>query len=66
MGEEGWEESKMECGREKKGSGGGGGRGGWGRREEMHGRGKVSYAREQDLRELRRAERSRVILHNDG
>jgi len=33
-----------------------------GGREEMH----RSYAREQDLRELNRAERSGVILHNDG
>lgn len=37
-----------------------------GGREEMHGRGEKSYAREQDLRELSRAERSGVILHNDG
>lgn len=53
------------CKRKKKGSGGGKG----GRkegREEMHGRGRKSYAREQDLRELSRAERSGVILHNDG
>lgn len=51
--------------RKKKGSGGGKG----GRkegREEMHGRERKSYAREQDLRELSRAERSGVILHNDG
>lgn len=32
----------------------------------MHGRGRKSYAREQDLRELSRAERSGFILHNDG
>lgn len=53
------------CKRKKKGSGGGKG----GRkegREEMHGRGRKSYAREQDLRELSRAERSGFILHNDG
>lgn len=37
---------------------GGGGTGGGGRRK--------SYARERDLRELSSAERSRVILHNDG
>lgn len=54
--------SEMECKRKKKGSEGGK----EGGREEMHGRGKVSYAREQDLRELSRAERSGVILHNDG
>lgn len=30
------------------------------------GEGKKSYAREQDLRELSSAERSGVILHNDG
>lgn len=41
-------------------------RGREGGREEMHGRGEKSYAREQDLRELSRAERSGVILHNDG
>lgn len=34
--------------------------------EEMHGRGGKSYAREKDLRELSGAERSGVILHNDG
>lgn len=37
---------------------GGEGSGGGGRRK--------SYARERDLRELSSAERSRVILHNDG
>lgn len=51
---------ETECKRKKKG-----GRIAKGR-EEMHRRGKVSYAREQDLRELSRAERSGVILHNDG
>lgn len=37
-----------------------------GGREEMHRRGEKSYTREQDLRELSRAEPSGVILHNDG
>lgn len=57
--------SEMECKRKKKGSVGKE-RGREGGREEMHGREKKSYAREQDLRELSRAERSGVILHNDG
>lgn len=64
-GREGGGEWSGACKRKKKGSGGGKG----GRkegREEMHGRGRKSYAREQDLRELSRAERSGVILHNDG
>lgn len=54
--------SEVLCEREKKASGGGG----EGGREEIHGREKESYVREQDLRELSRAERSRVILHNAG
>ena len=44
----------MLCRGKKKGSG------------EGEGGGKESNVREQDLRELNRAERSRDILHNDG
>lgn len=54
--------SELKCERKKKGTEAGR----KGRREKMHERGKESYAGEQDLRELSRAERSRVILHNDG
>lgn len=50
----------MECGRKKKGSGGGSE--GAGRREEMHGRGKESYAREQDLREPSEAELFYIMM----
>lgn len=48
----------MECGRKKKGSGGGS----EGAGEEMHGRGKESYAREQDLREPSEAELFYIMM----